>query len=147
MTRDSATTTFAGNQAVPSGTYFDAARWTLVPVAADGDRLPAGSGPYHRVPTALALLALPVLGLAYVVVLPVAGVASLGLGLVRRLTGRVAGGASDLAAAVSPDVATGAAYLAGAEGGEKGAGAGQAGPAAATPALERLQKEIEEKRR
>ncbi|MBK9517526.1 MAG: hypothetical protein IPO09_09275 [Anaeromyxobacter sp.] len=140
------TTTFAANQAVPSGTYFDAARWTMVPVAADGDRLPAGPGPYHRVPTALALLATPLLGLAYVVVLPVAGVASLGLGLLRRLTGRAAEGASDLAAAVSPDVATGAAYLTGAEGDEKDAAAGQAEPGAATPELERLRQEIEEKR-
>lgn len=214
-------TTSAGNLAAASGIYFEASSWRLVPVANDGDRLPAGT--YHRLPTALALLATPVLGLAfllflpligfvvslqaavqaalpaplaaapagglaaaatarftpepraehrpaasggagprgpsaetslgrtlaapflglaYVALLPVAGVAAIGLALLRRLSGRVAAGAGDLAAAVPPGVATGAAYLSGAEGAklEKDAAA------PASPELEALEKEIGGKR-
>lgn len=211
-------TTFNGNQAVESGYYLNASRWAIEPVAEDGGRLPAGPGRWRRIPTAAALLATPLLGLAflmflpfigfvvtaqaalapvarffreaalgltatlspglavgashltgqagpasgveergppsrwlllaapfiglaYVVTLPVVALVTVGHALVRRATGHVADGASELAATVAPDVATGAAYLGGREG-EKGAA-----PAATHPELDELAKELEEKRR
>lgn len=211
------TTTFQGNQAVQSGYYLNASRWAIEPVAEDGGRLPAGPGRWRRVPTAAALLATPLLGLAflmflpfvgfalvaqaalapvarffreaavglaaamspgyavgaahltgqpaaegaveergppsrwlllaapivglvYVVALPVVAAVAIGHALLRRAGGKVSGGAADLAATVTPDVATGAAYLAGREGGEAPAAEPQ-------PELDRLAKELEEKRR
>lgn len=213
------TTTFAGNQAVQSGYYFNAIRWTIEPVAQDGARLSAGPGSWRRIPTAAALLATPVLGLAFLMFLPFIGflltaqvvfapvgrflkAAAVGLtatyapsyavgaahltgqaadragveaqgppaptalrmlaapfigllfvvtlpvvalvvvagALLKRLFGQVADGASDLAATVTPDVATGAAYLAGKEG-SKPAEAGE------HPELDALAKELEQKRR
>ncbi|MCM2333423.1 MAG: hypothetical protein NDI82_05690 [Anaeromyxobacteraceae bacterium] len=210
-------TTHAGSQAVPSGYYLNASRWAIEPVAEDGGRLPAGPGRWRRIPTAAALLATPLLGLAflvflpfigfaltaqaalgpvgrffqeaavgltaamspghavgaahltglpgaagaveergppsrwlllaapfvglaYVVFLPVVALVTVGAALLRRATGHVSDGASELAATVAPDVATGAAYLGGREGEGKPA-------AEATPELERLARELEEKRR
>jgi hypothetical protein len=211
------TTTFSGNQAVESGYYFNASRWSIEPVAEDGARLPAGPGRWHRIPTAAALLATPLLGLAflmflpfigflltaqaaltpvgrfarevavgfgatlspipvvgashltgqadgseatlergppsrwlllaapfigliYVVTLPLVALVAVGHALVRRLTGHVADGASELAATVAPSVATGAAYLGGQEG-EKAA------DQAAHEELDKLAKELEERRK
>ncbi len=116
-------TTSAGNQVEASGTSSSAGR---TGAAAE--------------PTLGRALAAPFLGLAYVALLPVVGAAALGLALLRRLTGRVAAGAGDLAASVPPGVATGAAYLAGGEGGK----AGQDAPA--SPELEALEEEIGGKR-
>jgi len=210
-------TTFHGNQAVESGYYLNASRWAIEPVAEDGGRLPDGPGAWRRIPTAAALLATPLLGLAflmflpfigfvvtaqaafapvarffreasvglaatmrpgyavgathltgkpaaegsveergppsrwlllaapfigllYVVALPVVALATVGHALVRRLGGHVGEGASELAATVTPDVATGAAYLGGREADGK--------PAEEVHSeLEALAKELEEKRR
>jgi hypothetical protein len=213
------TTTFSGNQAVQGGYYFNAIRWSIEPVAEEGGRLPGGPGTWRRVPTAAALLAAPLLGLAfliflpligflltaraalapvgrlvraaatglaagaapgyavgaahltgqpegredvdergppsawmllaapfiglaYVVALPAVALFTVGHALVRHLTEKVADGASDLAATVAPDAATGAAYLSGQEE-EKGKKAA----AEAHPELEGLAKEIEEQRK
>jgi hypothetical protein len=87
------------------------------------------------------LLTAPFIGLVYVVALPVVAMVTVGHALVRRATGHVSDGASELAATVAPDVATGAAYLGGQED-----RAGAAG-AEAHPELEKLAKELEEKRR
>lgn len=210
-------TTFNGNQAVQSGYYLEASRWAIEPVAEDGGRLPAGPGTWRRIPTAAALLATPIMGLAFLMFLPFIGIAltaqvalapvvrffreaaagltatmspgyavgaahltgkpaasdgveergppsawmilaapfiglaylvvlptvalfTVGHALVRRATGHVSDGASELAATVAPDVATGAAYL----GGREGEGHGEA---EAHPELEKLAKELEEKRR
>ena len=115
-------TTSAGNQVEASGTSSSAG------AAAE--------------PTLGRALAAPFLGLAYVALLPVVGAAALGLALLRRLTGRVAAGAGDLAASVPPGVATGAAYQSGAEGGK----AGQHAQAPASAELEALEEEIGGKR-
>jgi hypothetical protein len=101
-----------------------------------GKQAAEGRGP----PSRWLLLAAPFLGLAYLVALPAIAAVSVGHALLRRLGGRVGDGASGLAATVAPDVATGAAYLAG--------HGGEAKPAAEPhPELEALAKELEEKRR
>lgn len=209
------TTTFQGNQAVESGYYLNTTRWTIEPVAEDGGRLPAGPGTWRRVPTLAALLATPVLGLAfllflpfigfaltaeaalapvgrffrdaavgltaslspayavgaahltgqaagregvearappalwllagpvvglvYVVTLPVVAVLMVGHALLRRLGGHAAEGATELASTMAPGAAAGAAHLTGRE------GEGTAGEA--HPELERLARELEERRR
>lgn len=106
-------TTHAGNQAVQSGYYFNASRWAIEPVAEDGGRLPAGPGRWHRVPTAAALLAAPLLGLAFLVFLPFIGfalTAEAALAPVGRFFHEAAVG---LTATMSPGYAVGAAHLTG----------------------------------
>ena len=126
-------TRFSGKQAVESGSFFGTSH-----LAGKGGAQETGArrGP----PSRWLLLAAPFVGLVYVVTLPVVALVTVGHALARRLTGRVVDGAADLAATVAPDVATGAAYLAGHEGGPK-AGAPE------HPELEKLAKELEEKRR
>lgn len=101
----------------------------------------AGEGVEERgPPSRWLLLAAPFIGLVYVVTLPVVAVVAVLHALVRRLTGHVSDGASELAATVAPDVATGAAYLGGRE--------GEAKPGTeAHPELEKLAEEVEAKRR
>jgi hypothetical protein len=112
-------TTFAGNQAVQSGYYLDPSRWVIEPVAEDGGRLPAGPGAWRRIPTAAALLAAPLLGLAFLVFLPFVGfalTAQAALAPVGRFLREASVG---LAATMSPGHAVGAAHLSGKAGGSE----------------------------
>ena len=88
---------------------------------------------------ALLFAVVPVIGLAFLMFLPAIGFALFGKALVMRVTGQVAEGASSLAATISPDLATGAAYMTGHKEDEKAAGK-------VTPEIEKLEKEISEKR-
>jgi hypothetical protein len=88
------------------------------------------------------LVTAPLLGLVYVVALPAIALAAVGLALARRLTGRVARGASELAATVAPDVATGAAHLSGHDPAASNGAVGAEGPE-----LEALTREVEQRRR
>ncbi len=62
-----------GGSAVPEGYYLNASRWAVVPVAHDGDRLPPGPGRWRRVPMLVALALVPVLGVTFLMFMPVAG--------------------------------------------------------------------------
>ncbi len=64
---------FHGGSAVPGGYYLNASRWAVAPVARDGDRLPAGPGEWRRIPMVVALALVPVLGVTFVIFMPVAG--------------------------------------------------------------------------
>lgn len=62
-----------GGSAVPAGYYLNASRWAVVPVARDGDRLPPGPGQWRRVPMVVALALVPILGVTFLMFMPVAG--------------------------------------------------------------------------
>jgi len=79
-----------GSSPAPAGYYLDAARWAVHPVARDGDRLPPGAGRWRRVPAAVALALVPLLGVTFLMFMPVAGFAVLGRHLVLRLAQRSA---------------------------------------------------------
>ncbi len=64
---------FPGGSAVPGGYYLNPSRWAVAPVARDGDRLPPGPGEWRRVPMLLALALVPILGVTFVIFMPVAG--------------------------------------------------------------------------
>jgi hypothetical protein len=119
---------------------------TLVPSAAVGAaHLTGQAGEREQVeargpPSRWLLLAAPFIGLVYLVTLPLVAAVAVGHALVRRLGGHASDGATRLAATVAPDVATGAAYLAGHEGDAKPAASAQA-------ELDALAKELEQKRR
>jgi hypothetical protein len=132
--------TFNGNSSVNGGYYLSTKTFAIEVVGNDGGTLPGPSTvKYVAVPFPLLFAVVPVVGLAFLMFLPAIGFYLFGQALVMRLTGHVAEGASSLAATISPDLATGAAYMTGHKDEEKAAGK-------VTPELEKLEKEIEEKR-
>ncbi len=68
-----------------AGYYLDATRWAVEPVARDGDRLPPGPAHWRRVPVVVALALVPLLGVTFLMFMPVAGFVVLGAHLARRL--------------------------------------------------------------
>lgn len=79
---------FHGGSAVPGGYYLNTSRWAVVPVARDGDRLPPGPGRWRRVPVVVAVALVPILGVTFLMFMPVAGFLVVGgylIGKVRRL--------------------------------------------------------------
>jgi len=134
-------TTYASESAVPGGYYLNALRWTLVPVAKDGDRLPAGPGSWRRVSVIAALLLVPILGATFLMALPVIGFVLAAGALATPALRLLRGGTSDLAATLTPGWTPGEAHL---------TGRGRAGNGvvvAAAPRLEALAREIEARRR
>ncbi len=105
---------FIGGSAVPGGYYLNARRWTITPVAKDGDRLPgAPSETFLRIHWLAALLLAPVLGGLFVVFLPFIGFAMFFEWAFLKVSGKAAAGARDLAATVTPGWAPGEAHLTG----------------------------------
>ena len=118
-----------------SGYYLDTSRWTIAPVEVDGGSLPAGS--WRRIPTLVALLATPVLGLAFVIALPFIGFALTLRAALSPAAALAAGSAGELAATMHPGFTPGEAHLTGRDG---------AGASDADDALDALEGEIDEKR-
>jgi hypothetical protein len=136
-------TSYVGGMKVGGGYYWNPRTWELHAVGEAGGTLP-GSERAHfaRIPFPLLFVVVPILGALFLVFLPVIGFALLAQGLVKRVIGGVKTSAEDLAANVTPGWAPGAAHLTGKPGEEK-----KAGEAKAHPGLEKLEKEIEEKRK
>jgi hypothetical protein len=133
------TTTHRGNQQVQSGYYLNTARFTVAPIAADGDALPAGPGEWRRIPTAMALLLTPVLGLAFLLFLPLIGFVVTAQAALAPMLGLLHGSAGDLAATMTGHHEPGQAHLAGQLGSPR--------PAGADDGLEPLLREIQRRRR
>jgi hypothetical protein len=133
-------TTYESNAAVKSGYYFNTATMALIPVERDGGRLPNEKGSWIAVPTAAALLLTPLLGAMFAFFLPALGFLLLGQATGKRFAAAFASGAGEI---VTPGYAPGMAHLTGKEAGE----AKREGEAKATPALEKIEQEIEQKRK
>jgi hypothetical protein len=69
---------FHGGSAAPAGYYLNPSRWAIEPLARDGDRLPPGPGEWRRIPMVAALLLVPILGVTFLMFMPVAGFVVLG---------------------------------------------------------------------
>jgi hypothetical protein len=136
-------TTYESGSAVLSGYYLNPAGWHLAPVANDGDRLPAGRGGWMRVPTAAALLLVPVLGAAFIVFLPLIGFVVALRALAAPVVNAFRGPATDLAATLSTGWLPGEAHFTG----KRPEGGREAGPATSGDALEAVAAEIERRRR
>ncbi len=139
------TTTFPSGSAVPSGYYFNASRWHVEPVANDGDRLPAGKGTWLRVPTAAALLLVPILGAAFLMFLPLIGFVLLAHAAAQPLVKIFRAQAQELAATVTPGWQPGEAHFTGKR--LENAGVEEKGPSSGGDALDALAAEIERRRR
>jgi hypothetical protein len=132
-------TTFSGNQQVQSGYYFSTNTLGVEVIGEAGGKLPgAATTRYVSVPFPALFLIVPVVGLAFLIFLPLIGFALLGYALVQRVTGHVAKEANAFAATVAPSQATGAAYLGGHEAEKKDEKVG--------PELEKLEQEVSDKR-
>lgn len=64
---------YRSGAAVQAGYYLNPTRWSIEPVARDGERLPEAHGAWVRVPALLALALAPVLGLSFLMFLPAVG--------------------------------------------------------------------------
>jgi hypothetical protein len=133
------TTRFRSGTAVESGYSYDVKRWTVAPIAKDGERLPEGDGEWMRIPTAAALLATPVLGGLFLVFLPLIGFVIVARAATRPVVRIFGASAKDLAATVTPGWKAGEAHFTGRGDG----GAAREGESR----LDRLQEEIDERRR
>ena len=132
--------TFTGNSSVSPGYYLSTKTFAIEVIGEEGGTLPGpAAAKYVAVPFPLLFAVVPVVGLAFLMFLPAIGFALFGKAVVMKVTGQMAEGASSLAATVAPDLATGAAYMAGQEGKEKAADQ-------VTPEIEKLEQEIKEKR-
>ncbi len=133
-------TSYHGNSKVKSGYYLSTNSFAVEVIGEGGGTLPGSATTrYVSVPFPLLFVVIPVVGLAFLIFLPLIGFALLGYAIVRRLTGHVSKGADALAATVAPPHATGAAYLGGHEGEKKNE--------AVSPEVEKLEKEVAEKRK
>ena len=133
-------TKFESNAAVKSGYYLNPVTLSLLPVERDGGRLPNEKGFWIAVPTIAALALTPVLGAMFAFFLP-----ALGFLLLAEAAGKKIAGAFSTASGeiVAPGYAPGMAHLTGKEAGE----AKKEGEVKTAPELEKLEKQIEEKRK
>jgi hypothetical protein len=138
------TTTFPSGSAVQSGYYLNASRWHVEPIANDGDRLPAGPGRWLRVPTAAALLLVPILGATFLMFLPLIGFVLLAQKAAEPLVRIFRLQAQELAATVTPGWQPGEAHFTGKP--QERAGSSE-GPSSSDDALEALAAEIARRRR
>lgn len=136
-------TTSIGGTAVRSGYYWNLGRWEVIPVARDGEQLPGGRGDkFLRIPVLAVLMLLPMLGGLFVVFLPVIGFVLTFHAAVRPIVGLFKKSAEDLASTVTPGWAPGEAHLTGKRAEKKG----EPGAERKDERLEKLEKEIEERR-
>ena len=137
-------TTINGNSAVPGGYYLSKSNWEIFPVEKDGQKLPGPADEHYvKLPTAAALMLMPVLGGLMVVFLPFIGLYLSAKAALRPLAGMFERSAQDLAATVTPGWQPGEAYFTGKATGEERDGKARAGE----DRLEALAREIAARRR
>lgn len=80
--------TYKGGNTVGTGTYWDVSGGRRIDVAGEAVLAGGGAATYIKAPVGIALLAMPVVGLAYVVLMPVLGIATIAsIGGARILSG------------------------------------------------------------
>jgi hypothetical protein len=131
--------------AAKAGYYFNTRTWQVHPVAKDGESLPGERGErWMKVPVLAALALAPVLGLAFLVFLPFIGFYLTAEAGVRSLARAFRREAGELAATMAPGWLPGEAHLTGRS--AEGESAPAAGKGPTPEPLEKLAKEIEERR-
>ncbi len=134
-------TKYLGGYAAQSGYYWNARAWSIAAIPAPGGLLPGTvQDKYLRVPLLAVFLLMPLLGGLFVVFLPFIGFALFFYAIVRKLAGGAKKSAEELAATVTPGWVPGEAHLTGKPGEKK------EGEAAPSERMDKLAKEIEEKR-
>ena len=107
-------TKYRAVSSVQSGYYWNPKKWSVTPVAKDGDVLPGEAGDkYVKVSLPLAIAAAPVLGGLFVVFLPFIGFGLTAYALANKLAGGAKKSAAELASTVTPGWRPGEAHLTG----------------------------------
>ena len=134
---------YTGGMQVAGGYYWNPRKWEVEVVAEEGGRLKgAAEAKYVKLPFPLLFVVVPLLGALFLMFLPLIGFALFGYAIVKKVTGGVKQGATELASTMTPGgFATGEAHFTGKPGEEK-----KNGEAARSPEIEKLEKEIEAKR-
>jgi hypothetical protein len=129
---------YTGGMQVTGGYYWNTGSWKVEVVSNEGGKLAgAASASYVKVPFPVLFVIVPVLGALFLMFLPFIGFGLFAYAVAKRLTGKVAQGATELASTVQPgSFAVGSAYLTGKEGEEK------KGAAPKSAELEKLEGEI-----
>ena len=133
---------YTGGTQVAGGYYWNPRNWEVEVVASEGGRLKgAADTRYVKVPFPLLFVIVPLLGALFLMFLPLIGFALFAYAIVRKVTGGVKQGATELASTMAPGgFATGEAHFTGKPGEEK------KGEAPRNAEIEKLEKEIEAKR-
>ena len=140
-------TTYSGGIAVRSGYYWNASKWSVVPVEKDGDSLPGERAEtYLKVPILAVLLLMPAMGGLFVVFLPLIGFLLTFQAALRPVSGFLARSAESLAATVGGAWRPGEAHFTGKHH-EGEAKEPKAPEARQGDSLEELERTIAEKRR
>ena len=131
-----------GGMQVGGGYYWNPRNWEVEVIPNEGGRIRGSADTsYVKVPFPVLFVIVPVLGATFLMFLPFIGFGLLAYAGAKKLTGSVKQGATELASTVQPGhFATGAAYFTGKEGEEK------KGEAPKSPELEKLAKEIQERK-
>src|SRR5512140_898850 len=130
---------YEGGMLVGGGYYWNPRSWEVEVVPSEGGRLKgAGGSRYVKLPFPLLFVVVPLLGALFLVFLPLIGFALFAYAIVKKVTGGVKQGATELASTMAPgNFATGEAHFTGKPGEEK---KGEAPQSAESTELE---KEIE----
>ncbi len=139
--------TVKGGSRVRSGYYWNARHWTLIPVANNGEILAGNPAEkFLRVPLPVALALVPLMGALFVFFLPALGFILLFQAVGLKVAGIFKRSAGELASTISPGWQPGEAHLTGKR--TEKEKAEEKGPPAASEgsSLEKLEREIEEKR-
>ena len=133
-------TTMTSGTPVKSGYYWNSKRLAITHVPNDGELLRGRpEDRWVRMPTAAVLAAAPVLGGLFVVAFPFFGAYTMACAIGRAIGGRVRESATELAASLTPGALPGEAHLTGKP--------GEGGEPAKSAELERLEKEVVERRK
>ncbi len=135
---------YSGGMQAVGGYYWNPRNWEVEVVPQEGGRLKgAAETNYLKLPFPLLFVVVPLLGALFLVFLPFIGFALFGHAIVKKITGGVKRGATELASTVAPGgFATGEAHFTGKPGEEKTA----EGEGKAQAEIEKLAKEIEERK-
>jgi hypothetical protein len=135
---------YFGGTRVESGYYWNPGRWEVEVVPPEGGPLQGtADAHYVKVPFPALFVIVPLLGAAFLMFLPFIGFAMFGYAIVKRVTGGVRQGATELAATLQPgQFAAGEAYFAGKPGEEEKQPAEGSHP----PEIARLEQEIAERK-
>jgi len=138
---------YAGGMLVSDGYYWNPRNWEVEVVPPEGGRLQGKAGAkYVKLPFPLLFVVVPLLGALFLIFLPLIGFALFGYAIVKKVTGGVKQSAAELASTVAPGgFATGEAHFTG-KPGEEGEKKETGAEAGAQEEIERLAKEIEERK-
>ena len=133
---------YMGEMQVAGGYYWNPRNWEVEVVPSEGGRLKgAADAKYVKLPFPVLFVVVPLLGALFLMFLPLIGFALFGYAIVKKITGGMKQGATELASTMAPGgFATGEAHFTGKPGEEK------PGEAPKSAELEKLEKEIAAKR-